>query len=567
MRVHSSNINLKKTDMKKIYLAVLLNTFFINLNAQNFDWAKREGKYAYDYGYGISTDVSGNVYVAGKYEEDGAFFSGTTVGCQGNHDMWLAKYSSAGNLVWIRTAGGVLGDYAHAMVTDHNNFIYVAGELEGSGDVVTFSGSTTTLNTVGDNDIFVAKYDMNGNLLWAKSAGGGGGEKALGVTYDNAGNVYICGNYKHNFTWEGTPMIASMAGERDIFVAKYDANGNFQWVKTAGGPGREEALSIQCNAAGEVYVCGMYSDGAVFGSTTLTTPNTPTGHYLDGFLAKYDAAGNQIWVKSIGGEYDDVAWSVTVDNAGKVFVTGEYHAYVMFDAIPLTTVSPGADIFVACYDPSNAVVWAKSAGGNLSDRARGIGSDGSNIYITGQYGGTASFGSFTHTAADSSDVFMAGMDNSGNFLWTKVVTGPADATELLGYESGNAICADGSNKIYATGAILDGGTFGVFSFNDYSRTDAFVAKLNMLVGVEEYQSAGSLQIYPNPGTGNFSINTRDIGNKEMNVSVYNYLGELVKTTASNNEIITVDISTHDKGIYFVELRTENKIYRDKIVLQ
>ncbi|HEX8516260.1 MAG TPA: T9SS type A sorting domain-containing protein [Bacteroidia bacterium] len=557
--------------MKKIYVAVLLNSLFINLDAQNFDWAKCEGKYAYDYGYGISTDVSGNVYVAGKYEEDGAFFSGTTVPCAGNHDMFLAKYTSSGNLVWIRTAGGVLGDYAHAMVTDHTNFIYVAGELEGSGDVVSFSNSSVTLNTNGDNDIFVAKYDMNGNLLWAKSAGGGGGEKALGVSYDNAGNVYICGNYKTSFVYEGVPLTAVSPGERDIFVAKYDANGNFQWVKSAGGPGREEALSIECTGAGEVYVCGMYSNGAVWGSQTYNTPATPTGTYLNGFLSKYATDGTLLWVKPIGGDYDDVAWDLTIDNGGKIIVTGEYHANVMFDAIQLTTVA-SADIFVASYDGSGNVAWAKSAGGTLSDRARGIGTDGSKIFITGQFGsepGTpAMFGTNSLLAVDSSDVFMAGMDNNGNFLWVKGVTGPVDAFEPLGYESGNAICAHDANTIYATGAILDGGTFGVFALDDYSRTDAFIAKINMLVGVDETAGASALKIYPNPATGVFSIDVTDLQNERMELSVYNYLGELIERKApTSNTTLNVDISTQNKGVYFVEIKTENKIFRDKIILQ
>jgi len=554
--------------MKKTYLATaLLSSLFINLDAQNFDWAKREGKYAYDYGYGISTDNSGNVYVAGKYEEDGAMFSGTTVPCAGNHDMYLVKYNSSGGLVWIRTAGGVLGDYAHAMTTDHTNYIYVAGEIEGAGDVITFPGSSQTLTAVGDNDIFLAKYDMSGTLLWTKSAGGFGGEKALGVTYDNAGNVYICGNFKETFTWGGTTLTPMAPGERDIFIAKYDANGNFQWVKTAGSTGRDEALSIQCNAAGEIYVCGMHSDGANFSGTVLTTPLTPTGHYMNAFLAKYAADGSMIWVKSAGGDYDDVAWSLTLDNAGKVFVTGEFNAYALFDTHALTTTG-AADVFVACYDPAGNATWAVGAGGALPDRARGIGTDGNNIFITGQFGNTALFGTTTQTAVDSSDIFIAGLNNSGSFLWSKTVGGPADSTEYLGYESGNAVCADGPNNIYVTGALLNGGDFGVFSFNDYSRTDMFVAKLNMLVGVEEMEGANSLNVYPNPSTGIFTIDLSDIKDEKTEVTVYNYLGAAVeRTTHPASASLNVDISTQKKGIYFVEIKTAKKIFREKVVLQ
>src|ERR1700752_3409022 len=98
--------------MKKTYLAAAI-LFLINcIQAQNFNWAKREGLYAYDYGYGIVNDNAGNVYVAGKYEEN-ANFSGTILPNQGNnnHDIFLAKYDAAGTLNWVQTGGGGLGDY------------------------------------------------------------------------------------------------------------------------------------------------------------------------------------------------------------------------------------------------------------------------------------------------------------------------------------------------------------------------------------------------------------------------------------------------------------------------
>ena len=425
--------------MKKVYSFIAASALFISLQAQNFDWAKREGQYAYDYGYGITTDNNGNVYVAGKYEEVGANFSGTILPCQGNHDIWVAQYGSDGTLNWIRTSGGFSGDYAWGVACD-NSFVYIAGEIEGDTANITFVGSPITLKCISSNDIFVAKYDLNGNLIWARSAGGYNYEKALSVTYDNAGNIYICGLYRDPVTFGGTTTINPVTvGQNDIFVAKYDTNGTFLWVQHAGGAGRDEAKSIKCDAAGNVYICGMYSTGTfAFGTTNLTSKGN-----FDIFLAKYSSAGVLQWVKTAGGDYDDVAWSMTMDNVGKLYIGGEFNAYAVFGAIPLTT-SGNADVFVACYDASGTVQWAKSAGGTLNDRARGIGCDGSNIFITGQFGGTANFGSTALTAADSSDIFFASLDNSGNFIRGSSVGGVADTYEPLGYESGIAICAEAS---------------------------------------------------------------------------------------------------------------------------
>jgi hypothetical protein len=544
--------------MKKLYLVLLLTLSAINPWAQTFDWAKIEGRYAYDYGYGITTDNAGNVYAAGKYEEVNANFSGTLVPCQGNHDIWVAKYTSSGTLSWIRTAGGVTGDYAWGVACD-NTYVYVSGEIEGSNETITFVGSPITLTCYASNDIFVAKYDVSGNLLWARSAGGIDYEKSTSVAYDNSGNVYICGLYCGIVTFGGSTTInCTSSGVADIFIAKYDANGNFQWVQHAGSNGRDEAKSIKCDAAGNVYVTGMYSNGCQFGSQTLSTYNGP---WFDIFLAKYDSNGNLQWVKTAGGDYDDVGWGVTMDNAGKIYITGEYNAYNF--EYNLTTTGM-ADVFVACYNTSGVLQWAKGGGGSAIDRARGIGTDGTNIFITGQFGSTANFGSHSVTSADSSDVFIVGLNGNGDFAGAASVGGPADAVDSLGYESGIAVTAN-SGAVYATGSVLDGGTFGSITPSAYTRTDVFVAKMSNLIGINEIIAENGIAVFPNPNTGSFTVYN---SNAQADLSVYNIIGEEIYSRKITSAQEYIDIAAVSSGIYFVELKNkDDKIYRQKILIQ
>ncbi|MBC7696676.1 MAG: T9SS type A sorting domain-containing protein [Burkholderiales bacterium] len=454
--------------MKKIIIIILISLKFINMYGQIFNWAKKGGSWAYDYGYGIGNDPAGNLYVAGKYEMN-AIFNNVTLPCQGNHDIFLAKYNTSGSLTWIKTAGGMSGDYAHALAID-NSFVYIAGEIEGSGNPVKFIGSNITLYPKGDNDIFVAKYDFNGNILWAKSAGDYNGEKALGVTTDQNGNVFICGYFKNKTVIGNTTLYGN--GGSEIFIAKLDPNGNWLWAKKAGGIGRDEAKAIKCDAAGNVYVCGMHANGAKFDNQTLYTSDG----YVNGFFSKYSTNGSLIWAKSLGGSYDDVAWSITSDIYGKMFISGQFNSSINFGSTNLYT-SGSADIFVAAYDINGNAVWAKKAGGYGNDIARGIGTDGKNIFITGQYGGTATFGSVSKTAADNSDIFISCLNNNGQFLWTSTAGGSADAFEDLGYESGNVICAEPNGNVYASGAMLNGGVFGGTYLSGYSRTDIFITKL------------------------------------------------------------------------------------------
>jgi hypothetical protein len=548
--------------MKKLFLLVMLNIFFTHLNAQNFTWAKVEGHYAYDYGYGITNDNAGNVYVAGKYEEN-AVFSGTTLPCQGNHDIWVAKYSPSGSLSWIRTGGGTNGDYARALACNKTSRIYVAGEIEGSVTPVVFPGSSITLPTQGDNDAFLATYDLSGNLLWAKAEGGLYNDKALGVTYDASGNVIICGYFTDTTRFNGNMVIGN--GEEDMYVAKYDMNGNFLWMKHAGGPGEEQAKSIISDASGNLYVCGFYSDGAVFGSTTFSTPNTFLGHFPNIFIAKYAPDGTLIWVKSAGGDWNDEAWGITMDNSGKLYITGEF-SNAQFDGISLWT-SGIEDVFVACYDQNGNAQWAVSAGASYVDRARGIGTDGTDLFITGQFGGTAAFGSHNLTAADSSDIFVAALNNTGNFLWAAAVGGPADAPEYNSYESGIAVCAEATGNVYATGALLSGGVFGGINAPGYTRSDVFITKLSAVAGIEESASNNNIHIYPNPGSGIFHVQNDEQAWNKMEINIYNYLGEIIYQSATSSSKINLDLSKQQKGIYFVQITSDEDVTLEKIVLQ
>jgi hypothetical protein len=542
--------------MKKIYLLLLLGIVFSNLNSQTYSWAKREGLYAYDYGMGITTDPAGNIYVGGKYEMN-AVFSGNTLTCAGNHDGYLVKYDPSGNLTWIRTYGGALGDYLDAVTSDAN-YIYVAGEIEGYG-TITFPGSTVTLQGQGDNDILVAKYDLNGNLMWARSSGMKYNESAIAVACDPSGNVYISGHFSDTTKIGTTTLYGNTL--KDFFVAKYDANGNFLWVRQGGGPGKDDAKSIVCDAAGNVYIAGFYSSGAMIGSTTYSTTS---GMYDDTFVAKYDTNGNLMWVQTAGGDYDDVIWGMTIDAAGMLYVTGEFNAAAYFGSTQLITAG-NADIFVACYDGNGAIQWAKRGGGPLVDRARGIGTDGTNLYVTGQFGGTALFGTSAVTAGDSSDVFFASMTNTGNFTAAGSITGPADGPESLGYEAGNAItCKDGSN-IYATGAILDGGVCGSYSLSPYSRTDAFVVKMTSLLASTHEAKADpkDFYVYPNPGNGNIMIFSDKVY-PDADVTVYNALGQVItKRSSKTLSKLNIDLSNEQNGIYFVEIKSENKTVATK----
>jgi hypothetical protein len=226
-------------------------------------------------------------------------------------------------------------------------------------------------------------------------------------------------------------------------------------------------------------------------------------------------------------------------------------------------------IFVACYDANGDVQWVKQAGGDLEDRARAIGTDGSNIYITGQFGYTAQFGNMSVSAADSSDIFIAALSNSGDWMWVKAVGGVADTYEDLGYECGNAICANPAGDVFTTGSYLNTANFDGIEIDTYDRTDIFVTKIRQVgLSVDQSETVIKGRLFPNPASTTLTVDLDSQYPGKVETSIYNCLGDAVeRRVGSAGTQLNFDLSRFERGIYFVEVKAGEKIYREKVVLQ
>ncbi len=166
---------------------------------------------------------------------------------------------------WVRSGGGTEIDRGFAITADPAGNTYVTGSFSGTAPFGPF-----TLTSAGSDDIFVAKYDGGGNVLWAQSAGGTSVDQGLAIAVDDSGNSYVTGVYSSSATF-GSFTISSSAGTRDVFIVKYDGNGNALWARSAGGTTLDEGRGIAVDDAGNSYVTGTFSPPATFGSFTLTS--------------------------------------------------------------------------------------------------------------------------------------------------------------------------------------------------------------------------------------------------------------------------------------------------------
>jgi hypothetical protein len=457
--------NLWPAQLRRLrFLAFLLfsATAASSLESQTFEWAISAGGTDNDVARNIAADGLGNSYLVG-------FFRGTaTVGTfnlpsAGELDVVVIKYDLSGNVVWAASAGGERNDIGLGIAVDYFGDTYITGRFSGTATFgpVTLTGAGSP-EVFFSSDVFVAKYDKNGNVLWAKSFGPAAGES---IALDNAGNFYLTGYFAGTATF-GSYNITS-AGELDIFVVKCDSVGNVLWARSGGGTVADQGLSIAVDSFGNSYVTGVFGETATFDSVSLTS----VAGSADVFVAKYDSTGSVMWARSAGGADIDQGYGIAVDAEGNSHVAGVFRGNATFGSF--TLISNGADdIFVAKYDPDGNVVWTQSAGGISLDSGYGIAIDTlGNSYITGSFVGTVMFGAFKVASAGGTDVFVAKYDSTGNVLWANSAGGTWQ-------DSGHGIAVVGPGSTLITGPFRETAAFGTINLTSIGNNDIFVARVS-----------------------------------------------------------------------------------------
>ena len=548
----------------------------------NVDWAKNLGG-----NKSLSLDDEENIYVAGS-------FGGTvTVGnktliSKDNSDIFVAKFDRDGNVSWAEGFAGK--DYARAndIAVDDSGNTYITGSFS---DKITFGNITLDGNRI---DLFAAKFDSNGNVVWAKNFGATDFDYGYGIDVDNNGNTYITGkfgnqvlfdnialdggefgdvfvaklNSEGSVIWakdfgtssyadrgeeivvddEGNSYLFMTEGEVDnrISVAKLDNNGNTIWKKNFNG---SQAKDMAVDDEGNSYIAGAFQDTATFGNTTLESDKR------DLFIAKLDSKGDILWAKDFNltadGEVDDI----TIDNEGNSYVSGIYYT-------PKTSVGEftlygekGGNAFIAKFDRNGEMKWAQNAGGANSDRIYDIVENDNKIYIAGSFNQEAVF----------SDTIITAKKNVTNGFLVKLeeveleaekekpeVSLSADSTSIA-ENSNNPITYTFTRTGEMTAALtVDFTVSGTATFkDDYT-----------LTGAEEFDgSKGKVTFKAGESTATVNLNINDDPNAEADetvvlnlamgsdymVPVIDIAANTITITSDDIETITGNIDDEDDG--------------------
>ena len=316
---------------------------------------------------------SGYVFIAGSFQETVQFGNDVSLTSNGWIDTFIAKYDTSGNCIWAINMGGEYDDYCYSIVLDENGNIYGTGSF---GRLADFDPSDEVANLSYHgplplfSDAFIAKYDSNGNYLWANSLGGEITDRGWFVKVDHAKDVYVTGPFDSNIFYPNSyDTTISTNGFSDIFIAKYDSNGNILWVTNIGDPLHDEPYFMDIDDSNNFVITGSFTDSANFNSTGQEVYLYSVNNSQDVFLAKYETNGNNIWTKSFGSSSFDFGRSLGIHN-NDIYLAGTFSGDITINSLggnTLLTCGGLGDIFLTKFNSDGENIWALSIEGMEND--------------------------------------------------------------------------------------------------------------------------------------------------------------------------------------------------------
>lgn len=360
-------------------------------------WVRTWGGSLIDRGYGVVADAEGNAYVTGHYQSTDAEFAGKPVANRGDYDLFVAKYDREGNMVWLQTGGGKGYDYGHGIAIDSKGDVVVTGAVVGDAEF----GEQKFPNDPGAH-IFCAKYHPDGSLVWARVATGKTGGSGHGVAVDGQDNIYIGGLAYGTGQFGDKPLVTPKGAS--AVVAKVTAAGDVAWISQQFGEPSCLFHEITCDREGRVWASGMFKGKATLGEETFTTTGEKDP---DAMLCHFDKDGKLLWARVGQGPATDYGLGVATDGKGNSYLTGEFSDTFRLGGAELH--SRGfTDVYVAKFDVKGGLSWITQAGGDKGDNAYTMVCDpAGNLYLGGSFGGTSKFDDAEITSVGSNDLYGA----------------------------------------------------------------------------------------------------------------------------------------------------------------
>jgi len=411
--------------IKNQWIIVFFLLAMISTNAESqsgFIWGKQFGTVQEEYVLNHVIDQYGNIYVSGKTN---GVIDGQNLG---KNDGFITKIDSLGNFIWTKQFGTGEDENILWSAIDNKGCVYITGSTKGA-----LSGEN-----FGKEDLFVVKYNPDGQMTWAKQFGTDSTEVGNGIYADNNGYIYLTG------TTNGT-LGQSSFGKSDGFIMKLDATGNKIFINQFGTPADDSGISITGDGKSTIYVCG-----STWGDIAAKNKGM-----IDAYAGSFTDKGGKIRFTQFGTEGFDIALQLITDDELNIYVGGSTSGNLGCDQIG------EGDCFLTKINSKGDIVWSDQFGTDKHDGIRGVAFNNKisdNLLVSGILN------------LPPSNAFLRMYQKDGSLLWEEDI----EAKGINDGTSGKDVQIDNQGNIYHLG-LTKGNLYG----SHIGEGDVYLVKLGL----------------------------------------------------------------------------------------
>jgi|26BtaG_2_1085354.scaffolds.fasta_scaffold00041_33 hypothetical protein len=539
-----------------------------------------------------AVDKDGNLYLVGHVRDVAQpFYSFTDPTSHqpeyggGMSDGFIAKFNSDGNLLWGTYYGGAEMDRIEDIAISENDELYIIGSTISENNIATPGAYQPQLN--GDKDILLAKFTLDGQLLWGTYFGGTASEDGLGLEIDYEkntgiavhpnGSIFIINGTQSEGLGTASTFQPQIEGSKWL-ISKFSPEGDRIWSTYYGiNWGKITGIALLGN---EIIVAGSHQDcpplfeyNTYYGTSNgyQSQPNDCRG----AFISKFSFDGQRLW-GSYFGAVSVLMWGKSLETFGENIYLGGLSSYNEYIATPgaYQETTETTTNFLEKFNGAGERLWGTFCGDNFSppptlNLSWGKASTDveGNIYISGKTIhdlNIASPGSYQEEIAGSSDAFVVKFNPEGERLWGTYYGGEKDEHNSVGIPYGNGFYVVGKTRSLTNIAIPNSYQPEYIS-NDIDISfvpgNIYIARFGPETASTREFDNSSFTLYPNPNDGTFTITLNGNLPAETSINVYNIMGQLLFEENIHSQKATITLENLHSGIYFVKIKSGNSVLK------
>ncbi len=596
---------------KIILLASALSVISFLGNAQvithTHDWTRYNGDDGYESGVGIVTSDDGYVYSTGVFEQSVNFGSPSapaTVNSNGIRDVYICKRDANGQIQWARSFGGSSSESVVAIDIDNESNIYITGSFYGTVDFNPspfFSYNMTQSGSIF-MDVYISKFDENGNFIWAKQLKGTNTLESTDLTVSTNYNdirVHVTGSFSDQVDVNPSPSIFGVqllnsagSGDQDGFCVTLDQNGNYTKSYHLKGSSSDVSItSVAIDPYLTQYFTGTFEGTCDFDTDTPVENMTSTGLGPDAFIMRVGHYSGFGWVRQLKCSVGAYPTSIKVTQNLKIYTIGNFSGDLNLEphegGYPdmHTTSNMKTSVYISKLDYNGFYAYGKSISGTgpMSTKGNVYGKDlhvtsGGKAYFTGYFNKTVDFNPGTGvkniTALGAEDAYICGLNTYGN-LWSM---NTSESMYSWGEVRNNAIDLNSSEDIYTTGRFTELVNFNPPGYAYFGISsggyDEFVHKLERIQlpfgnsfpksNIEANNTSQfEIGVFPNPTSDVLNLNLP--GEESAHVLMYSTRGQLVYSGKHNAGRSSISMDNLAEGVYILKITQGEKTENVRVV--